>query len=127
VNTTANDYALFVEAILNGNGLNPATLREMETAEIALDPQCRICIKREPKQLSNTLFWGLRWGIERKDGTDALWHWGANGSFKAFVMADPKTKSDVVMFANSENGLEVAKPVVGQAMGRGSMAFEWLK
>ena len=127
LNTTAKDYALFVEAILNGNGLKPATLREMETPEIALDPECRICIKQEPKQLSKNLFWGLGWGIERKDGTDVLWHWGDNGSFKAFVMAEPKTKSGVVVFANSEKGLEVAKPVVDEAMGRGSLAFEWLK
>jgi CubicO group peptidase (beta-lactamase class C family) len=127
LNTTAKDYALFVEAILNGSGLNPATLREMVTPEIALDPECRICIKHEPKQLSKNLFWGLGWGIERKDGTDALWHWGDNGSFKGFVMADPKTKSGVVMFANSENGLEVARPVVDEVMGRGSLAFEWLK
>jgi CubicO group peptidase (beta-lactamase class C family) len=127
LNTTARDYASFVEAILNGNGLKPATLREMETPEIALDPACRICIKQEPKQLSKNLFWGLGWGIERKDGTDVLWHWGDNGSFKAFVMADPKTKSGVVMFANSEKGLEVAKPVVDEATGRDAMAFEWLK
>ena len=90
LNTTAKDYALFVEAVLNGKGLKSATLREMETPEIALDPECRICIKHEPKQLSKNLFWGLGWGIERKDGTDMLWHWGDNGSFKAFVMADPK-------------------------------------
>ena len=127
LNTTAKDYALFVEAVLNGKGLKSATLREMETPEIALDPECRICIKHEPKQLSKNLFWGLGWGIERKDGTDVLWHWGDNGSFKAFVMADPKTKSGVVMFANSENGLEIAKPVIDEAMGAHSLAFEWLK
>jgi CubicO group peptidase (beta-lactamase class C family) len=127
LNTTAQDYALFVEAVLNGEGLKPATLREMETPEIALDPECRICIKHEPKQLSKNLFWGLGWGIERKDGIDVLWHWGDNGSFKGFVMADPKTKSGVVMFANSENGLEVGKPLVDEVMGRGSLVFEWLK
>jgi CubicO group peptidase (beta-lactamase class C family) len=127
LNTTAKDYARFVEAVLNGKGLKPATLREMETPEIALDPECRICIKHEPKQLSKNLFWGLGWGIERKDGTDALWHWGDNGSFKAFVMAVPKTKSGVVMFANSENGLEIAKPLIDEAMGTHSLAFEWLK
>lgn len=65
LNTSARDYALFVEAVLTGKGLNPATLREMETPEIALDPECRICIKHEPKQLSKNLFWGLGWGIER--------------------------------------------------------------
>ena len=127
LNTTAKDYALFVEAVLNGKGLKPATLHEMETPQIALDPDCRICIKREPKQLSKNLFWGLGWGIQRKDGSDVLWHWGDNGAFKCFVMAEPKTKSGVVMFANSENGLEIAKPVIDEAMGTESLAFDWLK
>jgi CubicO group peptidase (beta-lactamase class C family) len=127
LNTTAKDYARFVEAVLNGKGLKPATLREMETPEIALDPECRICIKHEPRQLSKNLFWGLGWGIERKDGSDVLWHWGDNGSFKAFVMAEPKSKSGVVMFANSENGLELARPLVNEAMGEESLAFGWLK
>jgi CubicO group peptidase (beta-lactamase class C family) len=127
LNTTAKDYALFVAAILNGKGLKPATLHEMETPQIALDPECRICIKREPKQLSKTLFWGLGWGIQRTDQGDALWHWGDNGAFKCFVMAEPRTKSGVVMFANSENGLEIAKPLIDEAMGAESLAFAWLK
>src|SRR5579862_9229165 len=108
LNTTAKDYALFVEAILNGKGLKPATLREMETPQIALDPACRICIKQEPKNLSTTLFWGLGWGIQRKGGREELWHWGDNGNFKAFVMAEPKSKSAVVIFTNSANGIDLA-------------------
>jgi CubicO group peptidase (beta-lactamase class C family) len=127
LNTTAKDYARFVEAVLNGKGLKPTTLREMETPQIALDPECRICTKREPKQLSKNLFWGLGWGIQRTDRSDALWHWGDNGAFKCFVMAEPGTKSGVVLFANSENGLEIAKPLIDEAMGLESLAFEWLK
>ena len=42
-------------------------------------------------------------------------------------MAEPKTKSGVVMFANSENGLQMAEPLINQAMGRKSPAFAWLK
>ncbi|HXM15818.1 MAG TPA: serine hydrolase domain-containing protein [Candidatus Eremiobacteraceae bacterium] len=127
LNTTAKDYALFVEAILNGKGLKPATLREMETPQIALEPDCRICINRKPTQLSITLFWGLGWGIQRKDGRQELWHWGDNGSFKAFAMAEPKTKSAVVLFANSANGLELAQPLINEAMGTDALAFAWLK
>jgi len=127
LNTTARDYALFVEAILNGKDLKPATLREMETPQVALDPACRICINQEPKTLSTTLFWGVGWGIQRKDGREDLWHWGDNGSFKAFVMAEPKTKSAVVIFANSTNGLDLAHPLVDEAMATDSLAFAWLK
>ena len=127
LNTTATDYALFVDAILNGKGLKPSTLREMETPQVAIDPQCRICIKKEPKELSKNLFWGLGWGIQRKDGRNSLWHWGDNGAFKAFVMADPKSKSGVVMFANSEKGLEIAKPIVGDAIGVEFLGSGWIK
>jgi CubicO group peptidase (beta-lactamase class C family) len=126
LNTTARDYALFVEAVLDGKGLKAVTVREMETTQVALDPECRICVKHEPKQLSKNLFWGLGWGIERNGGRDEIWHWGDNGAFKAFVMAEPKTKSGVVMFANSENGLELARPIVDEAMGEKSLAFDWL-
>jgi CubicO group peptidase (beta-lactamase class C family) len=126
LNTTVKDYALFVEAVLNRKGLKSATLREMETPQIALDPECRNCIERQPKELSRNLFWGLGWGIQRtKD--DELWHWGDNGAFKSFVMAAPKTKAGVVMFANSENGLAIAKPVIGDAMETEPLAFAWLK
>lgn len=127
LNTTARDYALFVDAILNGKGLSPSTLHEMETPQIALDPNCRICIKQESKELSKNLFWGLGWGIQRTDGSIALWHWGDNGVFKAFVMADPAAKSGVVMFANGENALDIAKPIIDTAMDTDSLAFAWLK
>ena len=127
LNTTAKDYALFVEAILNQKGLKAATFREMEQPQIALDPTCRICIKQEPQQLSKTLFWGLGWGIQRNNGKLYLWHWGDNGSFKAFVMLEPKTKSAVVLFTNSTNGLDLAQPIVNEAMGTTSPSFDWLK
>ena len=127
LNTTARDYALFVDAILNGKGLSTAVLRQMETPEIALDPACRICIKQEPKELSKTLFWGLGWGIQRENTSLLLWHWGDNGVFKAFVMADPARKSGVVMFANGQDALNIAKPIIDTAMGTDSLAFAWLK
>ena len=127
LNTTVKDYALFVDAVLTGKGLTSATLREMEKPQIALDPECRNCTERAPKELSKTLFWGLGWGIQRTKQDDELWHWGDNGAFKAFVMAAPKTKAGVVMFANSENGLAIGKTVIGEAMGIEPLAFAWLK
>jgi CubicO group peptidase (beta-lactamase class C family) len=127
LNTTARDYALFVDAVVNGKGLSSSVLRQMETPEIALDPACRICIKQEPKELSKTLFWGLGWGIQLEHKSVMLWHWGDNGDFKAFVMADPARKSGVVMFANGEDALNVAKPIIDTAVDTDSLALAWLK
>jgi CubicO group peptidase (beta-lactamase class C family) len=67
LHTTARDFALFLSAVLTGTGLNPATLREMETPQVALDPACTNCTERLPRELSRNLFWGLGWGIERTE------------------------------------------------------------
>ncbi len=127
LNTTAHDYAVFLAAILNGTGLKPCTLREMETPQIAVDPQCTNCTDRTPGGLSTTVFWGLGWGMEKEGSTKRLWHWGDNGDFKSFVVADPAHKSAVVMFTDSDNGLAIAPVVFREATGRPPLAFGWLK
>ena len=127
LHTTARDYALFLSAVLTGTGLKPATLGEMETPQIALDPACTNCTDRVPRELSRKLFWGLGWGIERTDKGVSLWHWGDNGAFKCFVAAKLKGKAAIAMFTNSENGLAIAKPFVDDAMGSQQLAFTWIK
>lgn len=127
LHTTARDYALFLSAVLTGTGLKPATLGEMETPQVALDPACTNCTDRVPRELSKNLFWGLGWGIERTEKDVSLWHWGDNGAFKCFVAAKPEDKTAIVMFTNSENGLSIAKPIVQDAMGSEQLAFNWIK
>lgn len=127
LNTTAHDYALFVAAIVNGVGLKRATFREMETPQIAVNPECTNCTEKTPKELSKNIFWGLGWGIQKNGNDISLWHWGDNGSFKCFVVANPARKSGVVMFTNSENGLSIAPAVIRDATGSGHLAFTWIK
>ena len=125
--TTAGDYALFVEALMNGTGLKPGTLREMERPQIAVDPACTNCTEREPKELSKSVFWGLGIGIQETKQGESLWHWGDNGSFKCYVVAFPKQKIGVVMFMNGANGLSIASEVVRIALGGEQPAFQWVK
>jgi len=124
--TTAYDYALFVQAILNGHGLKPATLRAMETAQIAVDPSCTYCTQHAPKELSKTLFWGLGWGIEALPSGTYLWHWGDNDFYKAFVSVDLKRRNAVVYFSNSQNGLAIAPVLIRDAIGASQPALPWL-
>ena len=127
LNTTAHDYALFVAAVVNGVGLKPATFREMETPQIAVNPECTNCTEKTPKELSKSIFWGLGWGIQKRGNDVSLWHWGDNGSFKCFAVANPARKSGVLMFTNSENGLAIAPAVVHDATGADHLAFSWIK
>ena len=127
LHTTAADYALFVEAVLKGTGLKPSTVREMETAQIAVDPECTNCTDRAPKELSENLFWGLGWGIQKTGDGESLWHWGDNGAFKCFVVAYPKRKIGMVLFMNSENGMSITQAVQAEALGGEQPAFTWIK
>jgi len=127
LNTTEHDYALFVAAILNQVGLKPATFHEMESPQIAVDPQCTNCTEKTPKELSKNIFWGLGWGIQKNGNEESLWHWGDNGSFKCFVVANPTRKSGVVLLTNSENGLAIAPAIVRDATGSEHLAFSWVK
>ena len=56
----------------------------------------------------------------------ALWHWGDNGDTKAYVLADSKQKTGLVMFANSANGLTIINELVGNVMGNDHPSLAWL-
>ncbi len=127
LHTTAGDYALFVEALLHGTGLNRKTLKEMERPQVPVDPECTNCTDRVPRKLSQSVFWGLGVGIQETTEGESLWHWGDNGSFKCYVLAYPKQKFGVVMFMDGENGLAIAPEIVRQAMGGEQPALHWIK
>lgn len=125
--TTAGDYARFVEVVLNRTGLKPATLAEMEKPQIAVDLACTNCTDRAAGQLSKEVFWGLGWGIQETRDGESLWHWGDNGAFKCYVVAYPKQKMGVVMFTNGQNGLAIREDVMKLAVGGAQPAFAWVK
>ncbi len=126
--TTAEDYAIFLDAVLQKKGLRPATLRDMEARQIAVDIGCSNCVDGTPSgKLSATIFWGLGFGIEQTAEGESLWHWGDNGVFKAFFVVRPATRSGVVYMTNSENGLSIARQILAQTLGGEQPAFDWLK
>jgi CubicO group peptidase (beta-lactamase class C family) len=108
--TTAADYAVFLDAVLQKKGLQSATLREMETPQIAVDTGCSNCVDGTPSgKLSTAIFWGLGFGIEKTAEGESLWHWG------------------VVYMTNSENGLSIGRQILAEALGGDQPAFDWLR
>ena len=126
--TTAEDYAIFLDAVLNGKGLKAATFRDMEAPQIAVDSGCSNCVDGTPSgKLSTTIFWGLGFGIEKTAEGESLWHWGDNGVFKAFFVVRPAAKSGVVYMTNSENGLSIGRKILAETLGGEQPPFDWLK
>ena len=125
--TTANDYAKFVIAMLNGTGLKRSTARLMLTPQASVTLAGVNSLDAPDAKRSPTVSWGLGWGLEKTQDGMAFWHWGDNGDTKAFVLAAPKQKSGLVMFANSANGLSIINELVGSVMGNDHPALAWLK
>jgi CubicO group peptidase (beta-lactamase class C family) len=114
--TTAGDYAKFLARLVapaSGRGLDlsPAAQRAMASTQV---------------RLNSALYWGLGWGIQRDEHGEVLWHWGANNSFRNFVIADPANHRAVVVFTNSENGPRIYERVIVGVTGHDHPAFLWI-
>lgn len=119
--TTAPEYARFVSALINGTGLHPDTLKNMNRQTSQVRGWSDLM------KLERDLFWGLGWGIqESEDGGTALWHWGDNGIYRCYVLFDPAAGDGLVYFTNSENGLAIAKPLAAEVFPGQQAALEWL-
>jgi len=126
LNTTANDYAKFVVATIKGTGLKAATARLMLTPQVSVTLAGSNSLNSPDAKRSETVSWGLGWGLEKTNDGMAFWHWGDNGDTKAFVLAFEKRKTGMVMFANSSNGLSVINELVDKAFGSDHPALAWL-
>jgi tetratricopeptide (TPR) repeat protein len=113
--TTAEDYAKFVAAVLNGRDLKPETLKEMFTSQIEMDKL-------------KGLGWSLGFGTQNDQNGLALWQWGDYGQFRNYVIAYPEKKCGVVYLTNSFNGLSICSDLVARALGglaMGNVALEY--
>lgn len=124
LHTTALDYAKFITAILNDNS---KTIHEMLRPHIKLPITGSDSILYNSCKLSDTLSWGLGWGIQSINQTDSFWHWGDNGGFKSFILASKNNNSAIIIFTNSSNGLLLISDIINKFKGFSQTAFEWIK
>ena len=127
LHTTAQDYARFIAALLNGTGLKKETIRQMLTPQIKVDEGGVNTTARPADKLSQTISWGLGFGLQTTADGPSLWHWGDNGDAKAYFVALQRQKLGVVVFANSANGLSCMTELLDKAVGGQHPALGWIK
>lgn len=109
--TTARDYALFLQAVLSGDALSEPLRKQLFKPQVEVAPG---------------VAWGLGWGLQETGGGRAIFQWGDNPGYKAFVTADVASRNGIVVLTNSDNGMALMNETVRTAMGEDQPVFEWL-
>jgi CubicO group peptidase (beta-lactamase class C family) len=103
--TTVGDYARFAESVLGGSGLSAAMFAEM------MRPQVQINGKPGDAM-------GLGWEVLTGPATDAhiMVHTGSDDGIKTLIVLLPDSGRGIVVFANSDRGMDVAQNILRSAL-----------
>ena len=115
--TTAGDYARFMIEVIEPSNRERSWLSGAMAAEM-LKPQIKV---------TDSISWGLGWGLERTRAGDAFWHWGDWGVFRNFAIASSQHRTGVVVLTNSFNGPNVYQDIVPAAIGGEHPSLEWVR
>jgi len=120
--TTATDYSCFLQALMTGRGLKPATARLLTTPASPADRCGKSATAADP-----AIAWACGVGLAATSQGPAQWHWGDNGDFKGFFMTLPGKKETVLFLTNSANGAKLTDEVLRLFLGPGQYwAPQWL-
>lgn len=121
--TTAADYSRFLQALLRGRGLQPASARLLRTPASPAD-RCGT----PPGPADARISWACGVGLVDTSHGLALWHWGDNGDFKGFFVAFPERQESLVFLTNSANGLRLTDALLRRFLGPGEYwTMQWLQ
>jgi CubicO group peptidase (beta-lactamase class C family) len=120
--TTASDYSRFLQALMAGRGLAPATARLLTTPANPANRCGRPASAADP-----AIAWACGVGLASTSQGPAQWHWGDNDDFKGFFMTLPGRHENLVFLTNSANGDRITNEVLQLFFGPGQYwATQWL-
>jgi CubicO group peptidase (beta-lactamase class C family) len=125
--TTTEDYARFMEAVLRGDGLHQASWDEI------FRPQVRIRTKAQFGPTEETtandaieLSYGLGWGLHRTPHGWGAFKEGHGDGFQHYSIVYPSRRMGVLLMSNSDNAESIFGHLVSVAVADTSMPLEWL-
>ena len=127
--TNARDYATFLEAVLAGGRVKPATLASW------LQPRVDITSRSlfsppgsdDGANRANRLAWTPGWGTFEDEHGRALFHVGMEEGCENFAEVFLDRKLGVVFLSLTPNERSFSAPLVEYAIGRAFSPLEWLE
>ncbi|MGH9842356.1 MAG: serine hydrolase [Blastocatellia bacterium] len=128
MDTTINDFARFVAAVMQGQGLTPRAKAEM------LRPQIRIHSKAQFPTLNNEttdenrairLAYGLGWGLFETPYGKAYFKEGHDDGWENHCVVFGEKKLALVLMANSSNGDSIFKELLATLLKDTYTPWKW--
>jgi CubicO group peptidase (beta-lactamase class C family) len=126
--TTLDDYVLFVKAVLNGTLMKPSTRDEMFKTQIRL----RSVQQMGPLRFSETaandgikLGYGLGWGILHSPYGIGAFKEGHGDGFQHYSILFPEQKKGIVILSNSDNAEGIFKELLALALADTFTPWYW--
>ena len=127
--TTASDYAKFLVAILNADGLSAGRVEEMLTRQIPVTSR-RMFGSQESENTEDNkkidLGWGLGWARFDTERGRAFFHTGHAEGWENYTVTYLDRKIGIVLISNSANFESIAQRIVEFAVGDYDSPFVWL-
>jgi CubicO group peptidase (beta-lactamase class C family) len=126
--TTITDYAKFVGAVMNSEGLNKSVRDSM------LSPTIRIKSKHQFPTLSNEitdkyddieLSYGLGWGLFTSPYGNAFFKEGHGPGWQNYNVNYIDRKTSIIIMTNSDNGEKIFKDLLEKIIGDTFTPWEW--
>jgi CubicO group peptidase (beta-lactamase class C family) len=105
VHTTASDYARFMIAVMNREGVSPALAVRRETVQAST--RHVHCTGAKEASCPSELGFGLGWEVHKYPGRTLLWHTGADSGEFTIALLDPEARTGTVILTNSKHGHKV--------------------
>jgi len=126
--TTPHDFAQFMLAVMNGNGLRP------KTRELMLSPQIQILAKHEFPTMENLatdenkairLSYGLGWGLYWTPYGKVFFKEGHDVGWRNYTVAFDQLKTGLLIMTNSANGEGMFKELIETLLKNPYTPIEW--
>ncbi len=115
--TTSEDYAKFLIALISDERLSSEYLNQMFTP---------VAPVRKDQTTDFPIYWALGVGIQETPNGNQIFQWGDNYTFKGFFTLNIRTGNGVVYFTNSENGLAPLEDILSRYLEDPQPAAVWL-
>ncbi|MBX7110134.1 MAG: beta-lactamase family protein [Chitinophagales bacterium] len=126
--TTLDDYTLFVQAVLNNSLLKPSATKEMFTPQIRI----RSIQQFGPLQFRDStandaikLSYGLGWGLLQSPYGAGAFKEGHGDGFQHYCILFPKQGTAILILSNSDNAESIFKSLLEIAIGDTFTPWYW--